>query len=68
MKQIYHGLILESIKALEIKTSMVFDFANTATLSYLFYFFLIIDLYLWIPEDITQIFNAAAELAIPGIF
>ena len=59
--------ISESIKALEIKTSMLFhlDFANNTILSCFFSFFLIIDLYFLIPAVITQIFNPVAELVIP---
>ena len=54
------------IKALEIKTSMLFnlDFANNTILSCFFFFFLIIDLYFLIPEVIAQIFNQIAELLI----
>ena len=46
------------IKALEIKTSMLFnlDFANNTTLScFFFIFLLIIDLYFLIPAVIAQI-------------
>ena len=59
--------IFESIKALEIKTSMLLnlDFANCTILSCFFFFFLIIDLYFLIPAVITQIFNPIAELVIP---
>ena len=59
--------ITESIKALEIKTFMLFslDFGSKTILSCLFFFFLIIDLYLLIPEVISQIFNPIAELIIP---
>ena len=55
------------IKALEIKTSMLFnlDFANNTILSCFFFFFLIIDLYFLIPAVIAQIFNPIAELVIP---
>ena len=60
-------LIFESIKALEIKTSAVFnlDFASDNILSCFVFFFLIIDLYFLIPAVITQIFNPIAELVIP---
>ena len=60
-------LIFESIKDLEISTSILFnlDFANNTTLSYFFFFFLIIDLYFLIPAVIAQIFNPVAELVIP---
>ena len=53
------------IKALEIKTSMLFnlDFANNIIL--LCFFFLIIDLYFLIPAAIAHIFNPIAELVIP---
>ena len=54
------------MKALEIKTSMLFnlDFANDNTLL-CFLFFLIIELYFLIPSIITEIFNPIAELVIP---
>ena len=57
----------ESIKALEIKTSVLLNlvFANNTILSCLFFFFLIIDLYFLIAAFIAQIFNPIAELAIP---
>ena len=64
-------LIFESIRALEIKTSSLFnsDFANyNISLCFFFFFFaLIIDLYLYwlIPAVITQLFNPIAELVIP---
>ena len=60
-------LIFESIKVLEIKTSMLFnlDFANNTILSCFFFFFLIIDLYFLIPAVIAQIFNPIAELVLP---
>ena len=56
----------ESIKALEIKNSMLFnfDFANNTIISY-FFFFLIIDLYFLLHALITQFFNRVAELVIP---
>ena len=55
----------ESIKALEIKNSMMFrlDFANNIIL--LCFFFLIIDLHFLIAAAIAQIFNPIAELIIP---
>ena len=37
------------------------DFANNTILSYLFFFFLITDLYFLISAAITQIFNPIAE-------
>ena len=51
------------MKALEIKTSMLFnlDFANNTILSCFLFFFLIIDLYLLIPAGIALIFNSIAE-------
>ena len=60
-------LIFESIKAVGIKTSMLFylDFANNTTLSYFFLFFLIIDLYFLIPKVITQIFTPTEEFVTP---
>ena len=57
-----------SIKALEIKISIVFNcfFANDTTLSYFILFFFIIGLYLsyTISSVFEQIFNPTAELAI----
>ena len=60
-------LILQSIKDLEIKTSMIFnlEFNNNTIASCFFFFFLIIDLYFLIPEVITQIANPITELVIP---
>ena len=60
-------LIYKSIKALEIKTSMVFNlaFANNAILSCFFFFFWTIYLYFLIRAVFTQIFIATAELVIP---
>ena len=40
------------------------DFAENTFLSYLFFFFLIIDLLFLIPAAIAQIFNSIAELVI----
>ena len=59
-------LITESIKALEIKTSMLFnlDFANNTILLCFFFFFLITDLYFLILAVIAQILNPIAELVI----
>ena len=53
------------IKALEIKTFMLFnlDFANSTILSC--FFFLIIELYFLIPAVIAKIFNLIAEIVIP---
>ena len=55
------------IKALEIKTSMLFnlDFANSTISSCFFFFFLIIELYFLIPAVIAKIFNLIAEIVIP---
>ena len=55
------------IKALEIKTSVLFNlnFANNTVLSCFFFFFLIIDLYFVIAAVIAQIFNPIAEIVIP---
>ena len=55
----------ESIKALKIKTSIMFnlDFANNIIL--LSFFFFIIDLHFLISAVIAQIFNPIAELIIP---
>ena len=59
--------MFESIKALEIKTSMLFnlDFANKTILSWFFFFFLIIDLQFLIPAVTAQIFDSPVELVIP---
>ena len=59
-------LITESIKALEIKTFILFnlDFANNTIWSCFFFFFSIIDFYFLIPAAIAQIFNPIAELVI----
>ena len=55
-------LIYESIKVLEIRTSMVFSlsFPNSTTLSYYFFFFYTIDLFFLIPAVIKQIFIPTA--------
>ena len=55
--------IFESIKALEIKTSMLFNLnlANNTILSCFFFFFLIIDLYFLIPAVIAQVPNPAED-------
>ena len=57
-------LVYESLKASEIKTSMLFNLflANNTTF---WCFFLIIDLYFLIPAIITQFFNPIPELVIP---
>ena len=59
--------IFESIKALEINTSILFnfDFASNTILSCFFFFFFIIDLYFLMPAVIAPIFNTIAELVIP---
>ena len=56
--------MFESIKALEIKTSMLFnlDFANNTILSC--FFFLIIHLYFLIPAVVQQISNPIAGIVI----
>ena len=58
----------ESIKALEIITSMPFNllFDNNTILSCFFFFFLIIDLHCLITAIIAHIFILTAELAIPS--
>ena len=60
-------IIIESIKALEIKTCFLsnLDFADNTTLSCFFFFFLIIDWYFWIPAVYEQMFNPITELIIP---
>ena len=60
-------LIIESIKVLEIKTSLLFnlDFANNTILPCFFLFFLVIEFYVLILAVIAQIFNPIAELVIP---
>ena len=57
----------ESIKVLEIKTSILFnlDFASNAIELCFSFLFLIIDLWFLIPLVIAQIFNPIAELLIP---
>ena len=58
--------IFGSVKALEIKTSMLFDldFANNTILLCFFYFFLINDLYIFYSPGIPQILNPIAKLVI----
>ena len=51
--------VFESVKALEIETSMVFNLVLSC-----FFFFLIIDLYFLIVPVIAQIIIVAAELGI----
>ena len=57
-------MIFDSIKVLEINTSMLFnlDFANDTILSCFFFLFLIIDFYSLILAAIAQIINPIAEL------
>ena len=50
------------MKALEIKTPMVFNFANNNILSYFFFVSLIIELYFLNVAVIAQIFNLTAEI------
>ena len=59
--------IYESIKALGIKTSIVFDlsFSNNTILSCFFFFFFIIGLYSLIPTVIAEISIPTTELVIP---
>ena len=59
-------LIFESIRDLEINTSVLFnlDFANDTILSCFFFLFLIIYLYFSIPAVITKNFNPIGELII----
>ena len=54
------------MKALEIRTSIVFNlsFPSTNILSCFFFFFFIIDLYFLIPAMIAQMFNPTTELVI----
>ena len=58
---------LKLIKALEIKTSTIFNlvFANNTILSCFFLLFMIIDLYFLIAAVNTQMFNPTSKLAIP---
>ena len=59
-------LIHESIKVLEIRVPIVFSsvFPNNFISSY-FLYFLIIDLYIFIPAEIAQVLNLTEELLIP---
>ena len=58
--------IYESIKALEIRISIVlnFYFPNNTILSCFFFFLFITDLYFLIPAVIAQMFIPTAELVI----
>ena len=60
-------LIYELIKALTIRTSIIFNllFHNNTILLCFFSFFFIIDLHVLLPPVIAQIFITTAELAIP---
>ena len=59
--------IIELIKALEIKTSMLYNvnFTGDTILSCFFFFCSIVDLYFLIPAAIAQILNPTARLVIP---
>ena len=59
-------LIYESIKVLEIRVPIVFSsvFPDNFISSY-FLYFLIIDLYIFIPAEIAQVLNLTEELLIP---
>ena len=59
--------IVESIKHLKIKTSILFnfDFTNNTFLPCFFFFILIIDLHFLVRAVIAQIFNPIAELIFP---
>ena len=59
-------LICESVKTLEINTSVLYNlvFANNAILS-CYFFFLIFDSYFLLATVIVKIFNLIAELVIP---
>ena len=59
--------IFESIKALEIKTSILLNlgFTKNVILTCLCFFFLITNLYFLIPTVTAQIFMKIAELVIP---
>ena len=58
--------ITELMRAIEIKTAMLFnlDFANSTILSRFFFFFLIIDLYFLILGAISQVLNPYAQFVI----
>ena len=58
---------INSIAAIEIKTSILFDleYAINTIFTTSFLLFLIIDLYLLIPAAIAKIFNLTAELRTP---
>ena len=56
--------MFESIKILEIKTTILFDLDFTNNIILLCLFFLFIDLYFLIHAAIVHIFNPIAELII----
>ena len=60
-------LIYELIRALEIRTSIVFNlyFPNNTILQWFLFFLLIIDLYFLIPAVILKIFIPTADFVIP---
>ena len=60
--------IYESIKDLEIRTSIVFNLSFPKNTIFLcFFFFFIIDFYFFIPAVIAQIFIPTAELEITTV-
>ena len=67
IKTNWSWLTFESFKALEIKTSRLFNlnFDNDNILSYFLFFFLNYWFILLIPAVLTQIVNPIAELIIP---
>ena len=62
-----YSSLYESIKALEIRTSIVFNltFPNNTVLSCFFFFLFIIYLYFLISAVIAQMFIPTSELVIP---
>ena len=58
---------MKLIKALDIRTSIVFNlyFPNNTNLPCFFFFFFIIDLNFLIPAMVAQIFIPTTELIIP---
>ena len=60
------SLIFESIKALKMIISFVYNFLPiTLCLPCFLFYFLIIDIYILIATDIARIFNPTAEHKIP---
>ena len=60
------SLIFESIKALKMIISFVYNFLPiTLCLPCFLFYFLIIDIYILIATDIARIFNPTAEHEIP---